>query len=488
MNGQVNNGLTVSPFEYQQLKRLGLSLIERTSDKCPVIFIGVGRTPTPLMAFIECYLGSDQVIILPLSGFRHNYPGENISLLREPLSRDQMIALSDHLQRFISDVRLKKKSHWVVVDFVDSGASLAAATEYLRHYLRKNGIPDGHICAAALSATDLPACFTTAMKQLSLEYMDFPIHESKVERTDKVFRLGRGDYYDLIAPVKRAFKISEGHLTQMLVENKTDYYDYMRQIAEYMIEDVDIENPISGSVQTRLYDSCRVEKKCQFSSDARALHRQYNSFPAHVRSQLQGCSINYLFTTGETLEVIVRERHGRVSELVNNLADFLAKLHWAEPIIIKEYEKICAVRKLDRFQEINENTYGYFTRIHGDLHLRNILMAPNYELVFIDRMRQCGDMMYDFPFILSLLCFERIYNDGYFHSLVVGFFQVYEQYVDDIDNFHRAFLVNFINYAQIAHATYMKSSPPFEEWVKAAGLSMSASCYNDFKTFLLNDF
>ncbi|EPJ3888314.1 hypothetical protein PJT76_002785, partial [Serratia marcescens] len=79
-------------------------------------------------------------------------------------------------------------------------------------------------------------------------------------------------------------------------------------------------------------------------------------------------------------------------------------------------------------------------------------------------------------------------RDGYFYSLVSVFFQCYENYVDDKVNFYRAFMVNFINYAKIAHETYNDAVPPFKEWKSAQELVEATKDYGDFKTFLISYF
>lgn len=483
VNSRVKEGLTVTPVEYQQLKRLGLALIDKVAPFWPVIFVGIGRSPTPLMAFLECYSGPGSVIILPLSGFRHNYPGEAVPLLRTPLSAEQYTALQHHFQRFIPTENVPEECTWLVVDFVDSGASLAAATHYLRHYLRQHG-QSGLVFAAALPDAVVPDCFIATMRELGLDYLELPLHESD-SVSEPPFRMGRGAYYDPIAPVKRSFKIAEGHVTGMLSVDSAAYDDYRQQLAGFMFNDSDIETPLHGRIQTVIQPTACVTKTCHLATDANALHRQFCSFPRHVRSQLQGNTLRYPFVAGETLESCLLAKEAHASSLMVQLADVLAQVHWNAVITIEHYEAICTARRQTPPGKRNEATYGYFTRIHGDLHLRNLLVTPEHELVFIDRMRYCGDMLYDFPFMLSLLCFECRYRDGYFHHLAVTFFRHYERYIDEPHNFYRAFLVNFINYAHIAYETHRHATPPFHEWKHAGTLASAAAGYDDFKTFLL---
>lgn len=483
---EMENGLTVTQFEYQQLKRLALAIMDKVSTSWPVVFIGVGRSPTPLMAFLECYLGRAFVINLPLSGFRHNYPMENISLLREPLGDEQEKTLLLHFQRFIP-IEKVRNSHVVAIDFIDSGASLVAATHYIRHYLRRYGDTE-NISAVSLRAAVLPECFRSAMQMLELDYADFPIHVDTEAYSEQHFKLGRGNYYDAISPVKGAFKISEGHVTEMLIENNAAYQDYMRQLAEHMFRDSDIEDPIRGPVQTVIDGMRSVKKNCHSLVDARVLHRLYSNFPLHVGCQLKGNVINYSYVAGETLESVVLGKDEHAALLLIQLAKALGQLHWNNVLIIKNYDKICSERRKKNIHCANDTIYGYFSQIHGDAHLRNILVTPEYKLVFIDRMRQCGDVLYDFPFILSLLCLECTWRDGYFYSLVSVFFQCYEDYVDNKVNFYRAFMVNFISYAKIAHENYNDTMPPFNEWKAAQGLVEAAKDYGDFKTFLISYF
>ncbi|MEI7087645.1 hypothetical protein WCU61_16355 [Pectobacterium versatile] len=476
-------GIVITPFEYDKIKKISLSIINELSHSWPVIFIGVGRTPTPLMAFIECYLGSSHVLFLPLSGFRHNYPGEDIPLLREPLSSENISALFRHFRRFIPTEILIEKNTLVILDFVDSGASLAAASYHIKKYLHHEGIAC-HISVAAIYSSTLPACFVETMNRLAIDYHSFSIPKDDSVLSNEIFRLGRGDYYNAISPFNREFKISVGHRTEELIKYNKPYYDYMNQLAEFMIKDVNIEFPIIGGVYTLFNGEGCVEKHCSTYVDAITMMRQFNSFPFHVNSKVDSNVVSYKFITGDTFEQAILARRDNVSTLINNFAHILGCVHWDEPILISNYEQLCEERLIYKSRHVVGTTHGYFSRIHGDLHLGNIVVTKDDDIFFIDRLRQCGDVMFDFPFILSLLCFYQFKKDDYFYTLVINFFSIYERYVDDKDNFYRAFLVNFINYSRFVSVHQKHFLPKFPESKYAAKLSQLAVHYKDFKAFI----
>ena len=81
-------GLELSNFEYQEIKKISKQIMEDCPPKSCVV-IGVGRSPSPILAFLEQY-EEGYAHPLPLSNFRHN-PHEDVykSMKKNSPSRQQ---------------------------------------------------------------------------------------------------------------------------------------------------------------------------------------------------------------------------------------------------------------------------------------------------------------------------------------------------------------------------------------------------------------
>ena len=117
-----------------------------------VIYVGIGRSPTPVQVLVQGR-GHD-ALNLPLSEFRPG-PADPSSILapvlrsRRPLpERGRLDMLWDHFDEFLG--ALPSGKDIVIVDRVDSGATLIAAQHYVREYLKVRGRGGIEVDAVAL--------------------------------------------------------------------------------------------------------------------------------------------------------------------------------------------------------------------------------------------------------------------------------------------------------------------------------------------------
>ncbi|MHC5738638.1 phosphotransferase [Nostoc sp.] len=485
---KLSESVTLDDLEYEELKKLAFDLLAIISDD-QSFYLGIGRTPTPLIAFLQCYLGKEVVGQIPLSGFRHNYPGENYSLLREPLSETQLEILEEHLNKFLPSQLITDDLSLIVIDFVDSGASLAAITHHIRKYLQDKGVSADKVKAAALCKPSPPICFLELMDKLDIKHYDFSIPGDENNLKSLGFKLGKGKHYDPISPYNRSFKLSLGHHPDELVQDDSMYCHFLSMLSGKMMNDLEITEPLRDHTITCIKEeSHKVEKICSTKQEATRLWGLFKTFPNHTHPYLVDNKVIYDFVKASMFQEIILSKHPDSFNNIKQLANVLGNFHWKHLVTVANYDKICFERKFYERPEVYLPSYGYFTQIHGDCHLRNILITGQNNIVIIDRLRKCGDLMYDFSFILSLLCLGFKYQDSFFINLIGNFFYFYERYIDDKKNFYTAFRNNLLNYALFAYKTYQNSSPPFEEWKYGREISEELANYPEFKGFVQKKF
>jgi hypothetical protein len=107
--------------------------------------LGLGQSPTPFMARLKA-IGLP-TYNLPLSGFRnHPIPGTSLrndaSFLTPydpPLSATGRKKLFDHFAKFLPPPSALNSKRILMLDVIESGASLVAAREYVKEYYKENG-------------------------------------------------------------------------------------------------------------------------------------------------------------------------------------------------------------------------------------------------------------------------------------------------------------------------------------------------------------
>jgi hypothetical protein len=113
------------------------------SDK--YIFVAIGRSPTPIMAMLAAF-GHKDLYMVPFSNTR-NHPdiswieNYNFRTSTDGALRPRIEAqLFEHFARFLPTKEVVGERKLLLLDFVQSGASLASADAYILKYFEKNNI------------------------------------------------------------------------------------------------------------------------------------------------------------------------------------------------------------------------------------------------------------------------------------------------------------------------------------------------------------
>jgi hypothetical protein len=119
---------------YQEVRHLTQKVLEI----CPpqeCFYVGVGRSPTPVMALMEL-LFPENLVTLPLTYFRYDYPGASHSERgRYFLSKIQEQRLRLHLKRFLPSPEDLKNKKLLLIDFAITGESLLSASYFVRKHV-----------------------------------------------------------------------------------------------------------------------------------------------------------------------------------------------------------------------------------------------------------------------------------------------------------------------------------------------------------------
>lgn len=112
----------IDRVEYERIRDISLFV----ANKPNVFVIGVGRSPTPFIAFLQEYR-PNSAVNLPLSQFRYPTGTE--------LSHEDERKLYQHLDRFIPSEQELEGKEIVLLDYAVSGESLLSFTRYFQKYL-----------------------------------------------------------------------------------------------------------------------------------------------------------------------------------------------------------------------------------------------------------------------------------------------------------------------------------------------------------------
>lgn len=219
------------------------------------------------------------------------------------------------------------------------------------------------------------------------------------------------------------------------------------------------------------FDGNKVIKYVGSSENALQTMDLYNSFEHHVRASAHGSMIVYDYIVGQTLHSALNSDPESAVILMPKLARYIFDNHQGYITESTNYARICADRQL-----VSEE--AYFTtspyckgKIHGDLNTRNIIVTKDQDIVFIDRLVDHGDIMFDFTFVMSLMCLFEASRDRIFLKGVRSFLTEYLSDIDDKRSFLASFRNNFINYG-----VYVKNDvahhDDFPEWQHGGNISL----------------
>jgi len=145
----------ITPPEFAEMQRVTDALLTRFPPDTH-IYVGLGRSPAPIMAMLEAK-GIRGTHSLPLSSFRSHPESRNwwgytwtyagyAGRLRDSL----VDKLFRHFAHFLPNIAQLGQKNLVIMDYSESGLSLASAHSYLREYYKAQGY-DGNILQVAFN-------------------------------------------------------------------------------------------------------------------------------------------------------------------------------------------------------------------------------------------------------------------------------------------------------------------------------------------------
>lgn len=225
----------------------------------------------------------------------------------------------------------------------------------------------------------------------------------------------------------------------------------------------------------------------QFVDNKEALKYQYlfNTFPNHVSSIVEGDKLTYTYVEGKLLEEMLNENLESLREIFQKLGEILGKVHFENIEIKDSYLPTLLQRGHFPYPNYFSSSKLFLGSIHGDLNPENIIITYENFIVFIDRLDSYGDIMFDFPFIMSLLCKKKSNNASLIKNLLDIFFSSYFKYNKIPEKeFFISFRNNFLNYGYFLYEHQKNSDRPFfMEWKKSKSISNDLAKFQDFKSY-----
>ncbi len=136
---------------YTQIRSLTHSLVTEFPPS-KHIYVGVGRSPTPLIAFLQS-IDKKAAINLPLSNFRYG-GSDQIEMNRESLE-----LIHQHFEKVFSQYKGKGKTI-VFIDYIESGKTLFSVQKYYNQFKKnKRGMPKALSAGLSERGTATPSVY-----------------------------------------------------------------------------------------------------------------------------------------------------------------------------------------------------------------------------------------------------------------------------------------------------------------------------------------
>lgn len=222
-----------------------------------------------------------------------------------------------------------------------------------------------------------------------------------------------------------------------------------------------------------------------YPSDTLAAHftSLYNSFPHHVKAHKVGDSLRYDFVEGTLLSDMLRKAPEKARAPLVRLAKYLASAHSQGVRIRPGYEAVCERRAHFSNPQLFMPSGYYSGWIHGDLNTRNIIVTETGDTVLIDRMKERGDILFDFTFVMSMICLFEESQDTVYLTLLEAFLLEYALWLSDPHDFFVSFRNNFMNYGYLV-ANDVVHQKQFPEWAFGKSIAINLASHPDFLSYL----
>lgn len=134
----------ISDSEFNQIRNICGEIIRRFPPE-EFVYVGVGRSPTPFMAFFHS-LGLQNIYNLPLSSMRNHPKASKLKVwsaqpdFNSALKPAVEQRLFTHLAHFLPEASSFEGKTILLLDYTQTGASLVSAREYIARYYASKGV------------------------------------------------------------------------------------------------------------------------------------------------------------------------------------------------------------------------------------------------------------------------------------------------------------------------------------------------------------
>ena len=225
--------------EYVQIRDVAMHIIEQYPPEQNII-LGVGRSPTPLIAFLQNY-DTQYAYNVPLTGFRHrpagvstpSHPNQKRTELYRPLFKGEIKPLFRHFDDHVPNAIQVGGKNVVLLDFTYSGDSLISAYFYVRAYLQSQQRPDTLTMLALSPSTDWENDLLKNTAEVGLHADVFPLSLQHHDLLTTGFIDERYDPFGEYGP----YNVFVGNRT---LHKNEKYLDLRREMAEFMVQEPDL--------------------------------------------------------------------------------------------------------------------------------------------------------------------------------------------------------------------------------------------------------
>lgn len=232
------------------------------------------------------------------------------------------------------------------------------------------------------------------------------------------------------------------------------------------------------------FENGKVTKEFNTLAEAKRIVNLYNSFSKHVNAEQRLNTIVYNYIPGNTLEETIITNPDLAIQILEELGTTLAQIHFKDYQTTNKYENSCKNRAHYTKKEDFIPSIGYWGTIHGDLNTQNIIVSEKEKIVFIDRMEEKGDILFDFPFIMSILCKYENKKNHIYKSMINSFLKPYKKESNISDDFFVSFRNNFLNYGYYIYGQKNNKPPFFQEWKFAKKVSNDLVRHESFLDYV----
>jgi hypothetical protein len=190
--------------EISQIKSISEKIVDWFPSK-KYLYAGTGRSPTPFTAYLKA-AGYSDTINIPLTSMRNHPQFDDLKFKKRfsrSLTPEQEARLFKHFDRFLPRYSQLQGRDLLLIDYVQSGASLIAAREYITRYYQSRGEDVNVVILALIDPTLAKSYRATQIK-------DIP--QIEIPRGDLLYSIAAAQY-DSISEFS-AFVLSDSSFSE----------------------------------------------------------------------------------------------------------------------------------------------------------------------------------------------------------------------------------------------------------------------------------